>query len=75
MAEPNSAFASRISNLLVRQENRLLFDPQTSGGLLAAIPAQSSELALNSLHSNGYPEAKVIGTFIERSDSYSIQLV
>ena len=75
MAEPNSAFASRISNLLVRQENRLLFDPQTSGGLLAAIPAQSSELALNSLRSNGYPEAKVIGTFIERSDSYSIQLV
>jgi selenide,water dikinase len=75
MAEPNSAFASRISNLLVRQENRLLFDPQTSGGLLAAIPARNSELALDSLRSNGYPEAKVIGTFIQRSDSHSIQLI
>ncbi len=38
----------------------LLYDPQTAGGLLAAIPAQQAEEVLNQLQNAGYP-AVIIG--------------
>lgn len=40
---------------------RLLFDPQTSGGLLAAIPATQVERVLQDLHEAGYDTARCIG--------------
>jgi len=39
----------------------LLFDPQTSGGLLAAIPAKNAEACLAELKELGYPASVVIG--------------
>lgn len=39
----------------------LLFDPQTAGGLLAAVPAHQAQACLESLHHQGYAEAAVIG--------------
>ncbi len=39
----------------------LLFDPQTAGGLLASVPAQSVAACLLALHAQGYREACVIG--------------
>jgi len=44
----------------------LLFDPQTAGGLLAAIPAASSDKALKALQEAGYTAA-VIGRITEGS--------
>ncbi|MDO6459521.1 selenide, water dikinase SelD [Granulosicoccaceae sp. 1_MG-2023] len=38
-----------------------LFDPQTSGGLLAGIAADAAEECLAALQAAGYPEAAVIG--------------
>nr|WP_246844595.1 selenide, water dikinase SelD [Hydrocoleum sp. CS-953] len=38
----------------------LLFDPQTSGGLLATVPAESSSACLNALQQE-YSESRVIG--------------
>ena len=38
----------------------LLFDPQTSGGLLATVPAESASACLNALQ-QGYYESRVIG--------------
>lgn len=45
----------------------LLFDPQTSGGLLAAVPADEAEDAAAELRKQGLPAA-VIGTILERTD-------
>ena len=39
----------------------LLFDPQTSGGLLAGVAAGQVESCLAAMHAAGYPEAAVIG--------------
>ena len=45
--------------------NRLLFDPQTAGGLLVSLPAVRAEELLTSLREN-YPDASVIGRVTER---------
>ena len=39
----------------------LLFDPQTSGGVLAALPRQKAEEICRKLHKAGYKQATTIG--------------
>jgi len=39
----------------------LLFDPQTSGGLLAAIPAENADACLAELKASAYPASVIIG--------------
>ncbi|MEP0908788.1 selenide, water dikinase SelD [Leptolyngbya subtilissima ST-M1] len=39
----------------------LLFDPQTAGGLLAAVPAAAAQRCLDALHSRGYSAAVQVG--------------
>ena len=45
----------------------LLFDPQTAGGLLAAVSARSANTALKKLQDAGY-DAAVIGEITEGSE-------
>jgi len=47
----------------------LLFDPQTSGGLLAVVPGESTASCLERLHDAGYEQARVVGTVIKSVDS------
>ena len=74
MAEANAIFSSRISGFTNTTTHRLLLDPQTSGGLLAAVPNEKAEDALLALHARNYQHARIIGTFIENIESKSIQL-
>lgn len=46
----------------------LVFDPQTSGGLLASIPVDKADACLSTLHNSGYHQATVIGRVKAQSD-------
>jgi len=39
----------------------LLFDPQTSGGLLVAVPEGNAQACLAALRDRGYPESEIVG--------------
>ena len=43
----------------------LIFDPQTSGGLLASVPAESAEACITQLVKNGYPASIIVGKVLE----------
>ena len=49
----------------------ILYDPQTSGGLLFALPAQEAQACLAQLK-QAIPNAAVIGYVTEKEDSYII---
>lgn len=68
MAPANAAFSERMSGDAATPRARLLFDPQTSGGLVAAIPIANVEAAIKALHGAGYGAAAVIGTVCPVAD-------
>ncbi|WP_026100606.1 selenide, water dikinase SelD [Synechococcus sp. PCC 7336] len=47
----------------------VLFDPQTSGGLLAAVDVARASGCLAELHSLGYEHSSIIGCVVERDDN------
>ncbi len=47
---------------------RLLCDPQTCGGLLAAVPEQQAQACVDALRSAGFVHAAVVGRVIEAAD-------
>jgi len=57
------SFAESVS----REDRDLLFDPQTSGGLLIAISPDSADSAISSLHQHGVT-ARRIGKVITKTN-------
>jgi selenide,water dikinase len=48
-------------------EEELLYDPQTSGGLLLSVPREQAEELLNDLHQGGIDRAAIVGETAEGS--------
>ena len=57
-----------IDELIDSNLVKLLFDPQTAGGMLISIPENSSMALLNRLKEN-YPQARAIGRVLDRQTS------
>jgi selenide,water dikinase len=75
MAPANAAFVERIAGLPATTEARLLYDPQTAGGLLAAISKDNLQAALTALQAAGYTDACMIGRFVDAaSPATTIQI-
>jgi len=53
------------STSLAFEQEELLFDPQTSGGLLLAVPADQGDGLLNDLHKAGIDAAAHVGNVVE----------
>ncbi|HCL89878.1 MAG TPA: selenide, water dikinase SelD [Candidatus Atribacteria bacterium] len=52
----------------------VLYDPQTSGGLLISIDPQQVEKAINLLHKEGFAESKIIGEVIKSNNKERIKI-
>ena len=66
-AEAGVSLCGNISRTL----QDILYDPQTSGGLLFAIPAEESQACLTELK-RSIPDASIIGYVSEKEDSYLV---
>ena len=60
-----------VRGSISRARQDILYDPQTSGGLLFAIPAEEAESCLSQLQQT-IPNAAIVGYVTEKEDSYII---
>jgi selenide,water dikinase len=55
----------RISARITEDQRQLLFDPQTSGGLLLSVPESRAQPLLNELRSAGLNSASMVGKVLK----------
>ena len=49
-----------------------LFDPQTAGGMLAAIPANEANKCIQKLRENGYESSSIVGKIVQCDSSTGV---
>lgn len=59
-----SYYISNLSEVSTAHKYPLLFDPQTAGGLLAAISSEQADLCLAALKALGYVHSRIVGRVI-----------
>jgi len=59
----------RIADEVAEEMAEIVFDPQTSGGLLIALPESDAPRLLVDLHQQGNPDAVIIGRVIARAET------
>ncbi len=62
-----------IEQSLTRAQDELLYDPQTSGGLLLSLPKDQAQKLLHELHSAGNDVAVIIGEVVEGKVGVTLQ--
>ena len=62
-----------VEQSLSRSQEELLYDPQTSGGLLLSLPKEQAEKLLHELHAAGLGIAAQIGEIVEGSVGITVQ--
>ncbi|MGB0562062.1 MAG: selenide, water dikinase SelD [Spirulinaceae cyanobacterium] len=72
---PNRQAAAWVAGQCEPPLFELLFDPQTSGGLLASLPANQARACIQALQSQGYPQATVIGQVLPQAQTTSPTIV
>lgn len=65
----NETYLTFNENIKQLPNYSLLFDPQTSGGLLASIPEENSDRCLQELIKVGYTDSQIIGKVIKKSNN------
>lgn len=61
----NQRLASALDGALDPSTLAVVFDPQTSGGMLAGIPAVRADQCLSALHAAGITKARIIGDVLD----------
>ncbi len=73
----NRALVTRHPLIMAREltapQQELLYDPQTSGGLLLALPEGQARQLLRQLHEAGIAEAAMIGRMVEGETAVTVQ--
>ncbi|EAZ89237.1 selenide, water dikinase SelD [Crocosphaera chwakensis] len=70
----NETYLTVNKNIKKSPNYSLLFDPQTSGGLLASIPEENADRCLQELIRAGYTDSQMIGKVIHKSNKITCQL-
>jgi selenide, water dikinase len=55
----------RLSDGITPEEEMLMYDPQTSGGLFIAVAADRADALVRKLHERGMTDAVVVGEVFE----------
>ena len=75
--EENESNAAKLSNrdsFLNHPAYPILFDPQTSGGLLMAIPSAQTDDCMAEMQKSGLQDARIIGRVSNSEHGPSIRL-
>lgn len=75
--KPNRKLAEgslEIATPLANEEEEILFDPQTSGGLLLSLPEEQADLLVNELRKKGVVHAVRIGE-VRKAEKAGIRVV
>ncbi|MBF0540929.1 MAG: selenide, water dikinase SelD [Nitrospirae bacterium] len=71
----NTDLLLKVETRLSNAELQMLFDPQTSGGLLISLPNSQADGLIKLLKERGVNSAEIIGNLVESDDSVRMKII